>query len=453
MGVEAAHRTELFAETVGKKELRSAKRRIRTRPARAVRRAESRFVKSATDYHFRQAVLEHPELERNNVLSLLWQKQRQRREYVKRMREAAGKTAGTAKTLTSRAAELTREHPGAIALAVICALLLILMQSGTASLSLVGGGVSGSVAASTYPAEDADLVEAEDAYAGLETELQNRLDSYESTHSYDEYHFNLDEITHDPYVLLSILSALHPEGWTLTDVQSELQTLFDRQYIFTEDVTVEIRYRTETVTDDEGNEYEIEVPYRYYICAVTLENFNLSHLPVYIMGEEALSRYALYMATLGNRPDLFPSSAYVEKYSRPVPRYEMPPEVLADETFATMIAEAERYLGFPYVWGGSSPATFFDCSGFVSWVINHSGWDVGQLGATGLYNICTPVSDAEARPGDLVFFQGTYDTAGMSHVGIYVGDGVMLRCGDPIQYTSIRTSYWQSHFAAFGRLP
>lgn len=172
----------------------------------------------------------------------------------------------------------------------------------------------------------------------------------------------------------------------------------------------------------------------YTICTVTLENFNLSHLPVYIMGEDALSRYSLYMAALGNRPDLFPSSAFVNKYGSPVARYEIPPEALSDETFAAMITEAEKYLGYPYVWGGSSPSTSFDCSGFVSWVVNHcgQGWSVGRLGATGLYNICTPVSSANAKPGDLIFFQGTYDTAGMSHVGIYVGDGMMLHCGDPI---------------------
>ena len=197
----------------------------------------------------------------------------------------------------------------------------------------------------------------------------------------------------------------------------------------------------------------VVLQYNYYICYVTLENFNLSHLPVYIMGEETLSRYALYMATLGNRPDLFPSSGYVPKYvTSPPAKYEIPAEYLSDERFAALITEAEKYLGFPYVWGGSSPSTSFDCSGFVSYVLTSSGLcNTGRLGAQGLYNISTPVS--EPQPGDLVFFVGTYDTPGVSHVGFYVGDGMLLHCGDPIQYTSLNSNYWQSHLYAYGRPP
>ena len=226
--------------------------------------------------------------------------------------------------------------------------------------------------------------------------------------------------------------------------------LFDRQYILTEDVVVEVRYRTVTRTDSDGNDYDVEVPYNYYICTVTLENFNLSHLPVYIMGEETLSRYALYMATLGNRPDLFPSSPYVRKYTNKPPAHEIPEDYLADETFAAILKEAEKYVGYPYVWGGSSPSTSFDCSGFVSYVYNQCGWDFVRLGAQGLYNISTRTSSP--KPGDLVFFTGTYDTPGISHVGIYVGDGWMLHCGDPISYAHLNTSYWQSHFYAYGKL-
>ena len=283
-----------------------------------------------------------------------------------------------------------------------------------------------------------------------------RDNTYESTHDYDEYHFDLDEIEHDPYVLLSLLCALHEGQWTIDEVQGTLQMLFDRQYILTEDVVVETRYRTETDTwtDEDGNSHTdtYQVPYDYYICTVTLENFDLSHVPVYVMGEDQLSRYAIYMATLGNRPDLFPDSPYVNKYITGKPGdYEVPGEYLDDETFAAMLAEAQKYIGYPYVWGGSSPATSFDCSGYVSWVINHSGWNVGRLGAQGLYNICTPTSSP--KPGDLVFFKGTYDTPGVSHCGIYVGDGKMLHCGDPIGYANLNTSYWQSHFYAYGRLP
>ena len=255
----------------------------------------------------------------------------------------------------------------------------------------------------------------------------------------------------------------------MDEVGGILNTLFEKQYILTETVTTETRYRTETRTGyytytnpETGTvtlipyEYEVQVPYTYYICTVTLENFNLSHVPVYIMSQDQLSMYATYMGTLGNRPDLFGTSAYADMYyNTEYDIYEIPAEALADEQFASMIAEAEKYLGYPYVWGGSSPATSFDCSGFVSWVLNNcgAGWNVGRLGADSLRHICTTISSANAKPGDLIFFQGTYNTTGASHVGIYVGDGMMIHCGDPIQYASINTSYWQEHFLSFGRLP
>ena len=222
-------------------------------------------------------------------------------------------------------------------------------------------------------------------------------------------------------------------------------------------MVVEVRYRTETRTDSEGNSYTVEVPYNYYICNVTLDNFDLSHLPVYIMGEDQVSMYATYMATLGNRPDLFPRSKYPNASQREdYLDYDVPPEALEDETFAAMLAEAEKYLGYPYVWGGSSPATSFDCSGFVSWVINHSGWDVGRLGAKALCNLCTPVSPANARPGDLVFFINTYDAPdpnAPTHCGIYVGNNMMIHCGNPISYANLSSNYWQEHFYCYGRLP
>ena len=331
-------------------------------------------------------------------------------------------------------------------------LLVMLLGSLQSCSSMFGGGVS-NIMASSYLSEDADMLAAEEAYCAKEDELREYLDTYEATHNYDEYHFDLDEIEHDPYVLVSILSALHEGVFTIDQVQGDLQTLFDKQYILTETVTTETRYRTETRTDSEGNEYEVEVPYTWYICTVTLENFDLSHVPVYMMGEEQLSLYATYMSTLGNRPDLFPSSGYVNKYiENPPTAWEIPAEYLTDERFNTLITEAEKYLGYPYVWGGSSPSTSFDCSGFVSYVLTNSGLcNTGRLGAQGLYNISTPVSDPQ--PGDLVFFVGTYDTSGVSHVGIYVGDGMMLHCGDPIQYSNLNTSYWQSHFYAYGRPP
>ena len=457
VGTEGAHRSELVGESALRHSSRYVMRQIRQHPAKAVQKAESRHIKATADYHYRKTVEEHPEMQESGALSRYLQKQKIKRQYAKQAREAARQTAkaagGTASVtgkLTEKVSAYIKEHPGGLLLLLAAFLLLVVLQSCMSSLVTVGNGVAGAIGASTYAAEDADLLGAEAAYCALEDELQRYLDTYTRTHDYDEYHFDLDTIEHDPYVLLSIVCALHEGEWTLDEVQGTLQMLFDRQYILTEDVVVEVRYRTVTRTDSEGNDYDIEVPYNYYICYVTLENFNLSHLPVYIMGEETLSRYALYMATLGNRPDLFPSSPYVGKYTNKPPAHEIPENYLADETFAAILKEAEKYVGYPYVWGGSSPSTSFDCSGFVSYVYNQCGWDFGRLGAQGLYNISTRTSSP--KPGDLVFFTGTYDTPGISHVGIYVGDGWMLHCGDPISYANLNTSYWQSHFYAYGKL-
>ena len=458
VGTEGAHRTELAGETVLRHGTRFVKKQVREHPARAVRRAESRHTKATADYYYRKTVEEHPEMQKGGALSRYLQKQKIKRQYAKQVREAAKQGGKTAEKAVSSAGKLTekvvayaKEHPVGLLAAALCLILLLSLQSCLSSMTTVGNGLVGAVAASTYPSEDADMLGAEAAYCAMEDELQDYLDSYQRTHDYDEYHFDLDDIEHDPYVLLSIVCAL-PEGeWTLDEVRGTLQMLFDRQYILTEDVVVEVRYRTVTRTDSEGNDYEVEVPYNYYICYVTLENFNLSHVPVYMMSEEQLSMYALYMSTLGNRPDLFPSSGYIGKYitNRP-PEHEVPESYLDDETFATILKEAEKYLGFPYVWGGSSPSTSFDCSGFVSYVYNQCGWDFGRLGAQGLYNISTRTSSP--KPGDLVFFTGTYDTPGISHVGIYVGDGWMLHAGDPIGYANLNSSYWQSHLYAYGKL-
>ena len=461
VGTESAHRSELAAESVyrfGRRKLRKA---IREHPAKVVERAESKHIKATADYYYRKTVEEHPEMQERGAVSRYLQKQKIKRQYAKQAREAARQTAkaaeGTASVtgkLTEKVSAYIKEHPGGLLLLLAAFLLLVVLQSCMSSLVTVGNGVAGAIGASTYAAEDADLLGAEAAYCALEDELQHYLDTYTRTHDYDEYHFDLDTIEHDPYVLLSIVCALHEGEWTLDEVRGTLQMLFDRQYILTEDVVVERRYylETDTWTDEDGNTHSdtYRVYYDYYICTVTLENFNLSHLPVYLMGEETLSRYALYMATLGNRPDLFPSSPYVGKYTSKPPAHEIPEGYLADETFAAILKEAEKYVGYPYVWGGSSPSTSFDCSGFVSYVYNQCGWDFGRLGAQGLYNISARTSSP--KPGDLVFFTGTYDTPGISHVGIYVGDGWMLHCGDPISYANLNTSYWQSHFYAYGKL-
>ena len=445
VGTEGAHRSELVGESALRHGKRFVQKKIREHPAKAVRKAESRHIKATADYHYRMAAQEHPEM-RGNALSRLIQKQKIKRQYAKQAREAAKqgakaaeKTAVTTEKLAARAVGFVKRHPVGVLLFVAVFLLLVMMQSCMSSLATLGNGTAGAIGASTYPAEDADLLGAEAAYSGMEAELQNYLDTYTSTHSYDEYHFDLDEIEHDPYVLLSIISAWHEGEWTMAEVQDTLQMLFDRQYTLTETVVTETRY------DAEGD------PYTWYICYVTLESENLSHLPVYIMGEEQLSRYALYMATLGNRPDLFPGSDYVGKYTGDPVEHEVPEEYLTDETFSALLTEAEKYIGYPYVWGGSSPSTSFDCSGYLSWVLNQCGWNVGRLGAQGLYNYCTPTSSPQ--PGDLVFFVGTYDTPGVSHCGLYVGDGWMLHCGDPISYANLNSSYWQSHFYAYGRLP
>lgn len=465
VGVEAAHKVEQTVESGGRL-VQSAHRAHQLKPYRAAIRAEKKLEQANIDALQKKAEIDRPT---SNPVSKWQQKQAIKKQYAAAKHNQAAQTTAKAAENTAKAAKKAAEkaekagkyvweHRRGFAIAAAILLMLAFLLNGLSSCSVIMDGVGSGIAASTYPSQDADMLGAEAQYCAMETELQRYLDTYESTHDYDEYHFDLDTIEHDPYVLISIITALHQGEWTLDEVQGTLQMLFDRQYILTEDVVVETRYRTETDTwtDADGNTHTdtYQVPYDYYICTVTLENFNLSHVPVYIMSEEQLGMYATYMATLGNRPDLFPGSGYISKYVEgSYTDYDIPPEALDDEVFAAIIKEAEKYLGYPYVWGGSSPSTSFDCSGFVSWVINHSGWDVGRLGAQGLCNICTPVSSANVKPGDLVFFTGTYDTPGVSHVGIYVGNNMMIHCGDPISYANLNSSYWQSHFYRYGRLP
>lgn len=465
VGVEAAHKVEQAVESGGRL-VQSAHRAHQLKPYRAAIRAEKKLERANLDALQKKAEIDSPT---SNPVSKWQQKQAIKKQYAAAKHNQAAQTTAKAAENTAKAAKKAAEkaekagkyvweHRRGFAIAAAILLMLAFLLNGLSSCSVIMDGVGSGIAASTYPSQDADMLGAEAQYCAMEAELQRYLDTYESTHDYDEYHFDLDTIEHDPYVLISIITALHQGEWTLDEVQGTLQMLFDRQYILTEDVVVETRYRTETDTwtDADGNTHTdtYQVPYDYYICTVTLENFNLSHVPVYIMSEEQLGMYATYMATLGNRPDLFPGSGYIGKYVEgSYTDYDIPPEALDDEVFATIIKEAEKYLGYPYVWGGSSPSTSFDCSGFVSWVINHSGWDVGRLGAQGLCNICTPVSSANVKPGDLVFFTGTYDTPGVSHVGIYVGNNMMIHCGDPISYANLNSSYWQSHFYRYGRLP
>ena len=465
VGVEAAHKMEQAVESGGRL-VQSAHRAHQLKPYRAAIRAEKKLERANLDALQKKAEIDSPT---SNPVSKWQQKQAIKKQYAAAKHNQVAQTTAKAAENTAKAAKKAAEkaekagkyvweHRRGFAIAAAILLMLAFLLNGLSSCSVIMDGVGSGIAASTYPSQDADMLGAEAQYCEMEAELQRYLDTYESTHDYDEYHFDLDTIEHDPYVLISMITALHQGEWTLDEVQGTLQMLFDRQYILTEDVVVETRYRTETDTwtDADGNTHTdtYQVPYDYYICTVTLENFNLSHVPVYIMSEEQLGMYATYMATLGNRPDLFPGSGYIGKYVEgSYTDYDIPPEALDDEVFDAIIKEAEKYLGYPYVWGGSSPSTSFDCSGFVSWVINHSGWDVGRLGAQGLCNICTPVSSANVKPGDLVFFTGTYDTPGVSHVGIYVGNNMMIHCGDPISYANLNSSYWQSHFYRYGRLP
>ena len=452
VGVESAHKSEEMLETGGRL-LREGYRSHKLKPYRKAAQAERRLEKANLQVLYQKAYQDNPALS-SNPLSRWQQRQAIKKQYIaaKRTRQTAGtaakgvgktaKSAGNVAGRTGQAADFVRKHKKGALLLLALFLLVCVLMSVVSSCSMMASSIGSVVSGSTYPSKDEALLGAEDAYAAMEAELQSYLDNYERAHSYDEYHFDLDEIKHDPYVLMSMLTAYYQKEWTLSDVEGLLDTLFDRQYILTEEVEVETRYDSE---DD---------PYDYYICYVTLENFDLSHLPVYFLSEEQLSLYAMYMQTLGNRPDLFPQSEYPNASGREeYLDYDVPPEALEDETFAAMLAEAEKYLGMPYVWGGSSPATSFDCSGFISWVLNHSGWNVGRMTANGLFNYCTPVSSTNAKPGDLIFFQGTYDTAGASHVGLYVGGGMMIHCGDPISYANINTSYWQSHYLTFGRLP
>ena len=476
VGVEGGHKGEELVERQTAKAIRSGIRHHKMKPYKAVEKAERQLMSANAEYFYQKSLRDNPQIAQaaSNPISRMWQKRRIKQQYAKAARQAGQAAAqGAAATAENgfrvtklaaeggeRVAEFAARNWKTILIVAVFGLLALLLITGLQSCTVMAGTAGTGVTASSYFSKDKDMLGAEKAYAKLEQKLQRYLDTYEAAHNYDEYHFYLDEIEHDPYVLISAISALHGGEWTIDEVGGTIQMLFDKQYILTEEVVVETRYRTETDTwtDADGTTHTdtYEVPYDYYICYVTLENFDLSHVPVYIMSEEQLSMYATYMSTLGNRPDLFPDSPYVATYYHgEYEDYEIPAEALSDPQFAAMIEEAEKYLGYPYVWGGSSPSTSFDCSGFVSYVLNNCGvgWNVGRLGATGLLNICTRVSSSNVRPGDLVFFEGTYDTTGASHVGIYVGNNRMIHCGDPIQYADLSSSYWQQHFLAYGRLP
>ena len=412
-----------------------------------------------------------------------WQQKRAIRKEYAAMKAAgnavgdAGKSAAAtskavrgAGDVAGRMAEVFQSHPSPLLIILLCAMLLILMGS-LQSCTPLAQSVLESLIIGTYPATEDDVRAAERAYTAKERELQDEMDRYEQYHpGYDEYHVDADEIWHDPYVLIAIISACFDgQEWTLDTAYPVIEKYFDLQYVVTQTVSTETRYRTEArtgtriVTDPvtgqqhtETYTYDVQVPYAHNICNVKLENKNLSHLPVVSMSHHTMGMYALYMASHGNMEGIFSGNPYAVPLRDPT-LYDIPQETLdAAPSFAALMEEAIKYIGYPYVWGGASPETSFDCSGFVSYVFTTSGvCNTGRLGAKGLRSLCRTVPDDQAQPGDIVFFEGTMgeDVAGITHCGIYVGNGMMLHCGNPIGYADLSDAYWQTHFHSFGRVP
>ena len=430
VGVEGGHKGEELVEHQTAKVIRNGIRHHKMKPYKAVEKAERQLMSANAEYFYQKSLRDNPQIAQaaSNPIFRMWQKRRIKQQYAKAARQAGQAAAQGAAATTEngfrvtklaaeggeRVAEFAARNWKTILIVAVFGLLALLLITGLQSCTVMAGTAGTGVTASSYFSKDKDMLGAEKAYAKLEQKLQRYLDTYEATHNYDEYHFYLDEIEHDPYVLISILSALHDGLFTLAEVQGELEMLFEKQYILTETVTMQIRYRTKmmVIIGPYGVPQVItyQEPYEYYICTVKLKNKDLSHLPVEVLTEEQLSAYSLYMRTLGNRPDLFGQAQYPNASTIKQPTYyDIPPEALKDDKFAAMMEEATKYIGYPYVWGGSSPSTSFDCSGYISWVLNHSGWNVGHQTAQGLYNLCTPVSTAQVKPGDLVFFKGTYD--------------------------------------------
>ena len=364
--------------------------------------------------------------------------------------------------------ETIADHPAVILILAIILIVAVLISSFTGLAGGMLGTLSDTTIATSYTADDPDILAVEQDYKNKEAELRNKIKNIKSDHpGYDEYRLNLAEINHNPYQLAALLTVLY-EDYTESEVQSKLQEIFDRQYKLTTQAVTEKRTRTETrtgtrtvtnadgTTSTEDYTYDVQVQYDWHILIVTLTNATMDSV-VRDMGltDDEMSRYKVLLETQGNKPYLFEGDVYANPNPGDYQGYKVPPEALTDQKFANMMQEAEKYLGMPYVWGGSSPSTSFDCSGFVSYVINHcgNGWNYGRQTANGLLNnCCTRVSRDEAKPGDLIFYQGTYATSGASHVGIYVGNGMMIHCGDPIQYSSINTNYWKQHFYTFGRI-
>ena len=415
-------------------------------------------------------------LQQNSNPISRWRQKKQIREQLRAMVSGQGLSAMQsipaslrAKASAKRTAIVVRPKSRSALLLGIALLLAFVMNTISACAPLTQT-VLDSIVLGTYPATEKDVRAAEAAYAAKEKELKEEIDHYQQRHpGYDEYHITAADIWHDPYALMAIISAWYDgKEWTINEAAPVIEKYFALQYILMEDVETITKYRTEQrtgqrlVSDGNGGTrleaytYEASAPYKYTICTVTLENKILSHLPVYSMSHHTMGMYALYMSTLGNMPELFAGNAHASHLREPG-KYDVPEETLAaDPQFARIMEEAQKYIGYPYVWGGASPETSFDCSGFVSWVYTESGvYNTGRLGATGLYGICKKITPEQAQPGDLVFFEGTMGDAAdsITHVGIYVGGNHMLHCGSPIGYADLTESYWRKHFYAFGRVP
>ena len=459
VGVEGAHKSELVAEAGTRKLARFARRRYREHPARRVAKWERKELAARANLDFQKMAKEHPELA-SNPLSRMAQKWKLKRQYARQARQAAKqgaraakKTAATAGTITKRAVQAAARHPVFILIIVVLFLLFYILSAFSSLIPMLGSGLANAISGTSYASADSDLLGTDEGYTALENDLKQKIANIEHTHSgYDEYRYNVDEIGHNPYELASYLSAKY-HSYTRSGIQGELGEVFEAQYELTLTEEVEIRYRTETSTDADGNETSEEVPYEYYILHVTLKNRTLPAVVNTRLTMEQKEIYSVMQELKGNKPHLW-EGIYTGGGTGTDPGYQIPGEALSDPSFAALIGEAEKYLGYPYVWGGSSPSTSFDCFGFVCWVFSNSGvHNLPRTTAQGIYNQCARVSPADAKPGDIIFFTGTYDSGvPVSHVGIYVGNNMMIHCGNPIQYASISTSYWTQHFYAFGRL-
>ena len=461
VGTEAAHKTEFVTERTVSSAVRHGHRYIKDAPYRKVEKLERKSTKATVEARYREAIRDTPELQEHTFKAQL-QKRRLKRKYAKELRkaqQAAGgatvweRTKNAVTGVAQTAGDFIVQHQkGALCMAGILALMICLLMSGLSSCSAMLEGVTGAITSTSYTAEDPDIRQAESDYTALEKQLERELGSIEQTHSgYDEYRYDVDTIGHDPNELIAYLTVKFGD-FKPDEVQAALKDLFEQQYTVTLTPVFETRYKTVSHTNKDGTTSSRRVAYTYKILYVTVRNRSLGTVVRELLTEDEYKRYLVIFQQKGNRPDIFGDNIYANPSEGP--KYEIPGEALSDPSFKALITEAEKYLGWPYVWGGSSPSTSFDCSGFVCWVYTASGvHNLPRTTATGIYNQCTVISKSEAKPGDLVFFTKTYDCDGpVSHIGIYVGNGMMIHAGSPIKYASIETSYWQEHFYAFGRL-